>query len=150
MKAQARHSAIHKTPQNRRCTSSNSKNFGSPKKKDLHFLFCFSVLEKSILYSLNHDLPHLNSDGPRTSPTSEVGASTYMDIDPLPLITPCYGKSMAAEDFSFLSYYRPQGKVMFSQVSVILSIIGLMATRLLLIPFTAQSVRILLECFLVQ
>ena len=37
---------------------------------------------------------------------------------------------------------------MFSQVSVILSTIGLMATRL--IPITAGSVHILLECFLVQ
>ena len=133
MKDQARHSAIHKTPQNNRSTSSTSKNFGPPKKKkDLHFLFYFSVSEKSILYNLNHDLPRLSSDGPRTSPTSEVGASTYMDIDLLS-ITPCYRKGMAADDFSFLSYYRPQGKVMFSQVSVILSIIGLMVTRLLLI-----------------
>ena len=38
---------------------------------------------------------------------------------------------------------------MFSQVSVILSTIGLMATRALLVLFTAQSVHILLECFLV-
>ena len=33
----------------------------------------------------------------------------------------------------FLLYYRPQGKVMFSQVSVILSTIGLMPTQSLLI-----------------
>ena len=38
---------------------------------------------------------------------------------------------------------------MFSQVSVILSTIGLMDTRSLLILVTARSVRILLECFLV-
>ena len=39
---------------------------------------------------------------------------------------------------------------MFSQVSVILSTIGLMAIQSLLILITARSVRILLECFLVQ
>ena len=38
---------------------------------------------------------------------------------------------------------------MFLQASVILSTIGLMATRSLLILVTARSVRILLECFLV-
>ena len=38
---------------------------------------------------------------------------------------------------------------MFSQVSVILSTIGLMATWSLLILVTAWSVRILPECFLV-
>ena len=48
-----------------------------------------------------------------------------------------------------LSYYRPQGKVMFSQVSVILSTIGLMPTRSLLVLVTVRSIRILLECFLV-
>ena len=42
-------------------------------------------------------------------------------------------------------FYRPQGKVIFSQACVILSAIGLMESRSL----TAQSVRILLECFLV-
>ena len=58
-----------------------------------------------------------------------------------------------------LSCYRPQGKVMFSHVSVILSTIGPMPTRLLLIlvgysvtltppPARQGSVRILLECFL--
>ena len=46
-------------------------------------------------------------------------------------------------------HYRLQGKVMFSEASVILSTIGLMATRSLLILVTAQSIRILLECFLV-
>ena len=51
--------------------------------------------------------------------------------------------------FYRLVCYRPQGKVMFSQASVILSTIGLMATRSLLILVTARSVRILLECFLV-
>ena len=45
--------------------------------------------------------------------------------------------------------YRPQGKVMFSQASVILSTIGPMATRSLLILVTVRLVRILLECFLV-
>ena len=45
--------------------------------------------------------------------------------------------------------YRPQGKVMFSQVSVILSTIGVMATGSLLILVMARSVRILLQCFLV-
>ena len=49
-----------------------------------------------------------------------------------------------------LVYYRPQGKVMFSQASVILSTIGLMDTRSLLILVTARSVCILLECFLVM
>ena len=54
-----------------------------------------------------------------------------------------------------MTYYRPQGKVMFSQVSVILSTIGLMDTRSLLIlvgysvTVPARSVRILVECFLV-
>ena len=43
--------------------------------------------------------------------------------------------------------YRPQGKVMFSQACVILSTIGLMATRSLL--NLVISVCILLECFLV-
>ena len=38
---------------------------------------------------------------------------------------------------------------MFSQVSVILSTIGLMATRSLIILVTVRSVRILLECYLV-
>ena len=38
---------------------------------------------------------------------------------------------------------------MFSRASVILSTIGLMATRLLIILVTERSVRILLECFLV-
>ena len=38
---------------------------------------------------------------------------------------------------------------MFSQASVILSTISLMATRSLLILATVRSVRILLECFLV-
>ena len=37
---------------------------------------------------------------------------------------------------------------MFSQASVILSTIGLMATLSLLILVTVRSVRILLECFL--
>ena len=41
-------------------------------------------------------------------------------------------------------------KGMFSQVSVILSTIGIMAIQSLLILITAWSVRILLECFLVQ
>ena len=49
-----------------------------------------------------------------------------------------------------MDYYRPQGKVMFSQASVILSTIDLMATRSLLILATARSVSILLECFLVE
>ena len=44
--------------------------------------------------------------------------------------------------------YRLQGKVKFSQASVILSTIGRMATRSLLILVTLRSVRILLECFL--
>ena len=39
---------------------------------------------------------------------------------------------------------------MFSQASVILSTIGLMDTRSLLIHVTARPVRILLECFLVS
>ena len=39
---------------------------------------------------------------------------------------------------------------MFSHTSVILSTIGLMAIRSLLILVTARSVRILLECFLVM
>ena len=39
---------------------------------------------------------------------------------------------------------------MFSQVSVILPTNGLMATWSLLIIVTAQSVRILLECFVVD
>ena len=38
--------------------------------------------------------------------------------------------------------YRPQGKVMFSQASVIVSTIGLRATRSLLILVTARSARI--------
>ena len=38
---------------------------------------------------------------------------------------------------------------MFSEVSVIVSIIGLMPTQSLLILVTARSVHILLECFLV-
>ena len=46
-------------------------------------------------------------------------------------------------------YYALQGKVMFSKTSVILSTIGLKATRSLLILVTARSLRILLECFLV-
>ena len=46
-------------------------------------------------------------------------------------------------------YHRPQGKVMFSQASVILSTVDLMATRSLLTFFTARSVRIPLEYFLV-
>ena len=50
---------------------------------------------------------------------------------------------------TILVYYQPQEKVMFSQPSVILSTIGLMDTRSLLILVTARSVRILLECFLV-
>ena len=41
------------------------------------------------------------------------------------------------------------GKVMFLQASVILSTIGLMATRPLRILVTAGSARILLECILV-
>ena len=45
--------------------------------------------------------------------------------------------------------YRPQGMVMFSQASVILSTIGLIATRSLLILVTVRLVCILLECFLV-
>ena len=45
-------------------------------------------------------------------------------------------------------FYLLQGKVMFSQVSVILSTIGLMDIRSLLILVKAWSVRILLECFL--
>ena len=45
-------------------------------------------------------------------------------------------------------YYRPQGKVMFSQASVILPTISLMATGLVLVLSTVWSVRILLECFL--
>ena len=44
------------------------------------------------------------------------------------------------------TFYRPQGKVMFSQACVILFTISLMATRSLLV--TARSVRILSECFL--
>ena len=46
--------------------------------------------------------------------------------------------------------YRPQGKIMFSQASVILSTINLIATRSLLILVTARSVRVLLEYFLVH
>ena len=48
-------------------------------------------------------------------------------------------------------YYRPQGKVMFSQASVILSTIGLMATRSLLILVTLRSVASyigILSCFI--
>ena len=52
--------------------------------------------------------------------------------------------------FQLSYYYRLQGKVMFSQASVILSAIGLMTTRSLLVLVTACSVRILLECFLVS
>ena len=57
--------------------------------------------------------------------------------------------SLAHHDFSLTIYYhyRPQGKVMFSQASVILSTVGLMATQSLLILVTTRSVRILLECF---
>ena len=46
-------------------------------------------------------------------------------------------------------YYRPQGKVIFSQASAILSTIGLMATRPLLNLVTAPSVCIPVDCFLV-
>ena len=46
-------------------------------------------------------------------------------------------------------FYLPQGKVMLSEVCVILFIIGLMATRSLLILVMARSVHILLDCFLV-
>ena len=53
------------------------------------------------------------------------------------------------ENFLYLIFYRLQEKVLFSHVSVILSTIGLIATRSLPILITARSVRILLECFLV-
>ena len=55
------------------------------------------------------------------------------------------------EIVSYIDLYvcRPQGKVMFLQASVILSKIGLMATRSLLILVTERLVCILLECFLV-
>ena len=52
-------------------------------------------------------------------------------------------------DTETTDFYRTQGEVMISQASVILSTIGLMATRSLLIFVTAWSVRILQECFLV-
>ena len=45
--------------------------------------------------------------------------------------------------------YQLQGKVMFSQVCLILSTMGLMDTGSLLILITVRSVRILLECILV-
>ena len=60
-----------------------------------------------------------------------------------------------------ITFYRPQGKVIFSQACVILSTIGLMESRSLTASIlsticlmesrslTARSVRILLECFLV-
>ena len=44
-------------------------------------------------------------------------------------------------------YYRPQGKVMFTKVSVILSSIGLMDTRSLFILVTAR-IRVL-SCYIV-
>ena len=46
-------------------------------------------------------------------------------------------------------YYRPQGKVMFSQMSVCLSTIGLMDTGSLLGLVMVGLVNIILECFLV-
>ena len=47
-------------------------------------------------------------------------------------------------------FYRPQEKVIVSQASLILSKIGLMATRSLLILVTVRSVRIPLKCCLVS
>ena len=48
-----------------------------------------------------------------------------------------------------LYFYRPQGKVIFSQASDILSTISLIATRYLLILVAVHLVSILLECFFV-
>ena len=55
-------------------------------------------------------------------------------------------------DIHFLSvlYYRPQGKVTFSEACVILFTISLISTRSLLILVTARSVHIILECLLVN
>ena len=50
--------------------------------------------------------------------------------------------------FDILHFYRPQGKVMFSQAGVSLFTICLMATRSLFILVTSLSVHNLLECFL--
>ena len=50
----------------------------------------------------------------------------------------------------FLHFLPTAREGMFLKVSVILSVIGLMATRSLLTLVTERSVRILLECFLVS
>ena len=52
------------------------------------------------------------------------------------------------------TYYRPHGKVIFSQACisralVLVLTVGLMTTRSLLILVTARSLRILVECFLI-
>ena len=73
----------------------------------------------------------------------------FLDLLCLMFIDSCaLGKLTRLQFCNIVTCYRPQGKIMFSQVCVVLSTIGLMATRLLLILGIVRAVCILLECFI--
>ena len=85
---------------------------------------------------------------------STLFTSTNNGVDEIKLLCSFHAFEVKIEYFPEQSFqasshiYRPQGKVMFSQASVILYTISLMATRSLLILVTARLVSILLEYFL--
>ena len=97
-----------------------------------HVSFDFLSLRK-VTSMFNVDLkPHNHISGLPNSSKGEI---------------PCLF-SFCPNFFSVLFFYRPEGKVMFSHASVILSTIGLMAAGSLLILVMERSVCILLECLL--
>ena len=121
-------------------------------------MISFQYCVKMIVLSRMPSLPPTNSIRlPRLE--TRTNLFTFEDSPPprwwLVIETRTYGWRPCISHFTgMLSCYRPQGKVMFSQASVILSTIGLMPTLSLPIlvgysvNVTAWSVRILLECFL--